>query len=343
MTAPSSRSARIRPTPATTAADTDTDGDGVNDGNEMFYGTDPTKADTDGDSTGTTSLNDGEELYGTRTDPTKADTDGDGATDGDEIDAATDPLDPTDTPAFAARQPERAAISNQALPRATLDANGKIHVITTATSNGGLYYYMLDPTGSRDPADGDQAAEVLAGTSNLRRPVIAAAGGKIFVTYELLDNSLAPRASASSGSTRRPRRKTARPSDVVADRRDQHQRQFVGRQPAPPRHAGRRRRRAPVYMLYPSKSARSSSVNFGFAYARLSLDGVVQTSRIFPLPTRTQGGMHHWTRPLLVLGGDGKPNVFLLASGNRRRTGSVVWVQLGTPTPTIPTIYRCRR
>ncbi|MFC5370528.1 LPXTG cell wall anchor domain-containing protein, partial [Arcanobacterium bovis] len=65
----------------------DTDGDGLNDGDEIAKGTDPLKPDTDGDG-----VSDGDEItHGT--DPNKADTDGDGVSDGDEITEGTDPLD----------------------------------------------------------------------------------------------------------------------------------------------------------------------------------------------------------------------------------------------------------
>jgi outer membrane protein OmpA-like peptidoglycan-associated protein len=68
---------------------TDTDSDGLNDGEEVLkYKTDPLKADTDGDG-----LNDGEEVNKYKTDPLKADTDGDGLGDSDEVmKYKTDPL-----------------------------------------------------------------------------------------------------------------------------------------------------------------------------------------------------------------------------------------------------------
>jgi len=67
----------------------DTDGDGLNDGEEINqYKTDPLKADTDGDG-----LNDGEEVSKVKTSPVKADTDGDGLNDGEEINKfKTEPL-----------------------------------------------------------------------------------------------------------------------------------------------------------------------------------------------------------------------------------------------------------
>ncbi len=68
--------------------DDDNDGDGLTNGYEKEIGTDPNKADTDGDG-----LTDYEEVTKYHTDPLKADTDGDGLSDGDEVmKYHTDPL-----------------------------------------------------------------------------------------------------------------------------------------------------------------------------------------------------------------------------------------------------------
>jgi hypothetical protein len=100
-----------------TVVATDTDGDGIPDGQEPGHGTDPNNPDTDGDG-----INDGEEVAnGTDptdpndpgkdsdndglpdhvepdhgTDPNNPDTDGDGINDGTEVGNGTDPLDPND-------------------------------------------------------------------------------------------------------------------------------------------------------------------------------------------------------------------------------------------------------
>ena len=71
---------------AVTLAYSDTDGDGLNDEEEMYYGTDPFSDDSDGDG-----LNDYEEVNDYDTDPNDADTDGDGLNDGQEVDSRTDP------------------------------------------------------------------------------------------------------------------------------------------------------------------------------------------------------------------------------------------------------------
>ncbi len=67
----------------------DTDGDGLNDGEEVHtYRTSPLLSDSDGDR-----LSDGDEVLKHHTDPLKADTDGDGLKDGDELLVyRTDPL-----------------------------------------------------------------------------------------------------------------------------------------------------------------------------------------------------------------------------------------------------------
>jgi outer membrane protein OmpA-like peptidoglycan-associated protein len=70
------------------SADDDNDGDGLTNGYEKTVGTDPNKADTDGDG-----LTDYEEIVKYHTDPLKPDTDGDGLTDGEEVmKYHTDPL-----------------------------------------------------------------------------------------------------------------------------------------------------------------------------------------------------------------------------------------------------------
>ncbi|MEO0972447.1 MAG: PQQ-binding-like beta-propeller repeat protein, partial [Pseudomonadota bacterium] len=93
----------------------DTDGDGINDGDELRSGaSDPALADSDGDSLsdgrelaelGTSAqmadsdgdgLTDGDELLRTSTNPLRADTDADGLDDGTEVEAGLLPLDPAD-------------------------------------------------------------------------------------------------------------------------------------------------------------------------------------------------------------------------------------------------------
>jgi hypothetical protein len=69
--------------------DTDSDDDGLPDGEEIAIGTDPFDDDTDDDG-----LSDGDEVNVHGTDPLDADTDDDGLSDGDEVNVhGTDPLD----------------------------------------------------------------------------------------------------------------------------------------------------------------------------------------------------------------------------------------------------------
>lgn len=69
----------------------DSDDDGLTDGEEVNeYNTDPNNPDTDGDG-----LSDGDEVHSYNTDPNNADTDGDGLSDGDEVNQhRTDPNNP---------------------------------------------------------------------------------------------------------------------------------------------------------------------------------------------------------------------------------------------------------
>lgn len=78
---------------STNPLEPDTDGDGLNDGEEVLvHGTDPINTDSDSDG-----LDDLEELL-LGTDPTRADSDSDGLLDGGEVGLGTNPLDPdTDT------------------------------------------------------------------------------------------------------------------------------------------------------------------------------------------------------------------------------------------------------
>ena len=69
--------------------DTDSDDDGLSDGQEIAIGTDPFDPDSDDDG-----LTDGDEVNVHGTDPLDADTDDDGLNDGDEIALGTDPFDP---------------------------------------------------------------------------------------------------------------------------------------------------------------------------------------------------------------------------------------------------------
>jgi hypothetical protein len=84
-----SGSGSVSPTPVLEGSG-DPDGDGLTNDQERQQGSDPSRADTDGDG-----LNDGVEVRQYRSDVRKPDTDGDGLTDGEEANRwKTDPLNP---------------------------------------------------------------------------------------------------------------------------------------------------------------------------------------------------------------------------------------------------------
>ncbi len=75
----------------------DTDGDGLNDGDEVaVYQTDPSDSDSDNDG-----LSDGDEVLIYGSDPRHTDTDGDDFSDGDEVSRNADPTDPGSQPILA--------------------------------------------------------------------------------------------------------------------------------------------------------------------------------------------------------------------------------------------------
>ncbi len=71
----------------------DSDGDGLSNADEKTWGSDPNVVDSDGDG-----IDDGTEVFTYGTHPAFADSDSDGATDLEEIEAGVDPLDPNSRP-----------------------------------------------------------------------------------------------------------------------------------------------------------------------------------------------------------------------------------------------------
>ena len=179
-------------TAGTLPGDEDTDGDGLEDGDEIFtYSTDPTVADSDEDG-----LNDGHELtanpYVTEplnsdtdddglldgyeeapnpyeTDPTNADSDGGGRTDGQEVLVdGTNPTDGTDddVPIFLT---DGMAVSDQS--GVAVDSAGNAHVVWIDRRSGSsqIYYAMISSSGSV-LIDG---IEIFSGCVNPQWPAIA--------------------------------------------------------------------------------------------------------------------------------------------------------------------------
>ena len=304
-------------------ANTDTDGDGITNASEMFYGTDPTKVDTDGDSTAGTSLKDNEELYTLHLDPARNDTDLDGYADGAEIDAATDPLDPNSFPSLDLKVSGAGKMS----PRSTLDGNGMLHVVALANNSTGLFYWMVDPAGGgtikipetfiklpRTPAD-----------PRLRSPSVHAFGGKVYVTYELVDkgnstsvigfarinpanapqdgNPVAPASIVEVSTTFAPTTGAPRQHDMAVDANGVHL----------------------AYVLNPTAQDRQQA-RLGMGYARLSYDGVAQQQVLLPLPSRNNNvGVHKRSCASIALGPDGTAHLVFLGTTKRSGASSIVW------------------
>lgn len=304
-------------------ANTDTDGDGITDASELFYGTDPAKADTDGDSSATSSLKDNEELYTRHTNPAKADTDGDGASDSFELDNGTDPLDPSSTPPVPAINLNALNVPKSAA-RSTLDANGNIHIVAAATNDDAIYYYMIDQTGKvLIPETSIKLPKT--GSFEVRRPVIHTSGGKVFITYELLDASTT---DAYLGFVRiNPAGAPQNGSAVLASQIVE-----VDRVVMPPSGSSRHHDMAVdgrgvhvVYTTYPTAQVRGVQPS-GLTYLLLSVDGSILRSVSLPLPHKTSstGGFHRTSMAHLAIGSDGTVYVVTLAMTKPRPSGAVL-------------------
>jgi len=97
----------------------DSDNDGLLDTQEAQLGTDPNNSDTDGDG-----LKDGAEVFVHQTNPVVADTDGGGVNDGDEVSLATNPVNPEDDIPFPAYDDDSDGLTNQ--QEADLGTNASI-------------------------------------------------------------------------------------------------------------------------------------------------------------------------------------------------------------------------
>ncbi len=86
----------------------DSDNDGLSDDDEKKLGTDPSKADTDGDS-----LADGAEVNKYKSDPLKKDTDGGGVEDGAEVQRGSDPIDAADDKGNLNKDDDNDGLSNE--------------------------------------------------------------------------------------------------------------------------------------------------------------------------------------------------------------------------------------
>lgn len=128
--------------------DEDNDSDGLMDSKEAELGTDRWKADTDGDG-----LNDGEEVNTLKTDPLKTDTDADGLSDGDEVlKSKTDPLNP-DTDGDGVD--DLAEVGADPANPVDSDGDGTADAFDTDDDNDGVLTKdeMPNPNGDLNPDD----------------------------------------------------------------------------------------------------------------------------------------------------------------------------------------------
>ncbi|MFQ5887110.1 MAG: PKD domain-containing protein [Candidatus Hydrothermarchaeales archaeon] len=130
----------------------DEDNDGINDTEEKRLGTDPKKADTDGDS-----LSDFDEVYNTQTDPLKTDTDGDGLNDGLERGASV----AGDTDTRSKTDPLNSDTDGDGLTDGEEDVN----------KNGAVDEEETDPNNSDTDSDGvidsEDPAPLISGSEKL--------------------------------------------------------------------------------------------------------------------------------------------------------------------------------
>ena len=305
-------------------ANTDTDGDGITDASEMFYGTNPASVDSDSDSTMTTTLHDPDEIYTLHTNPIKADTDLDGYNDGAEIDAGTDPLDPLSVPSLDLK----VSTVGKSSPRSTLDANGKLHVVAASTNHDGVFYWMVDPANVGKiliPETFIKAPRASA-DPRMRLPSIHAFGGKVFITYELVDRSAATSVIAfvRVNPANAPQDGSAVSASSIVEAST-----FFAPTAGQPRQHDMQVDANGVHLAYLSNTTskdRNQQSRLGVGYARLSVDGVAQQQVTIPLPTKTNaGGVHKRSAPSLALGADGTVHLAFLGTSKRGGASAIVW------------------
>ena len=124
----------------------DTDGDGVNDGQEVTDGTNPLVADSDGDG-----LDDGDEK--TRaTNPILADTDGDSFSDGYEVQNSSDPKSNTSFPTYTLTLTNNGTATGGSFRQAGTLAHGTNATLTAVPSPGYLFgSWSSNASGSSNP------------------------------------------------------------------------------------------------------------------------------------------------------------------------------------------------
>jgi len=160
-----------------TDAAQDRDSDGLTNAEELTLGTDLDKSDTDGDG-----LSDGDEVDVHGTDPLVVDTDGGGRGDGDEVNAdGTDPLDASDDQVPIA---VTGGSGDADHPMPVFDADGNLHMVWDEQGGEGdreLFYTELAPDGSTliPPTPLTSAG------AGVRRPALAVDGaGRVHIVWQ---------------------------------------------------------------------------------------------------------------------------------------------------------------
>jgi uncharacterized repeat protein (TIGR02543 family) len=160
----------------------DSDGDGISDDNEYYYGTDPYNADSDGDGLndgdevyyyGTNpansdsdydELSDGDEIYAYNTSPTNNDTDGDGYDDGYEVRNSSNPLDPSAVPTYQLTLVGAGVVEGGAFGYSGSLARGTIATLTATPNTGYIFSgWTGDATGTDNPFSLNMDADKVIG------------------------------------------------------------------------------------------------------------------------------------------------------------------------------------
>ena len=138
----------------------DSDYDGLGDGDEVYYyGTNPANSDSDYDE-----LSDGDEIYAYNTSPTNNDTDGDGYDDGYEVRNSSNPLDPSAVPTYQLTLVGAGVVEGGAFGYSGSLARGTIATLTATPNTGYIFSgWTGDATGTDNPFSLNMDADKVIG------------------------------------------------------------------------------------------------------------------------------------------------------------------------------------